>query len=276
MVNALTTSNIYCIWYPSGGFGYYINAIISQYGDGFARPSNRLEFSSNGNSHSLKSVAPVYFHDPVQYNFEFSSDINYSVLIDNGIENEGTKFKEVFPKANIIKICYSDFSWPVVAQTMIVKAMNKPIDQELSVDPNKWDSGEDWVKREKYFLFLRDHHFRRAWKPDQISTALMIEDLLDYQTLRQVLGINLNDFSEVHRNWWEKNSQYYQPVLTAKKILSGTFVPVTDIWTQAVVYYQIWCKYGIEVPHSDYSNWFKNYQDIVTMLSKHGVKIDSN
>lgn len=276
MVIALAISNVYCIWYPSGGFGHYINAIVSLFGEKFARPNNSLEFSSDGNSHSLQLVAPVYFHDPKEYSFEFSNDLNYSVLIDNGINNEGTRFKEFFPGAKIVKICYTDFSWPVVAQTMIVKAMSRPIAAELPVDSDNWNSNEDWVVREKYFLFLKDHQLRHAWRPDQISTALMIEDLLDYQKLRQKLSINLNDFDVLHHSWWEKNAQYYQPVLTAKKILNGEFVPVTDIWTQAVVYYQIWCKYGVEVPHNNYSNWFESYEDIVTMLNKLGVIVDSH
>lgn len=267
---------IYCVWYPSGGFGHYINAILSVYGDNFARPKSVPKFSKNGNNHALDLIAPAYRHDPVTYNFDFDSKLNYSVLIDNGINNESQQFQKFFPGAKIIKLCYSDFSWPVVANTMIVKAMNQNIKSELPVDNKSWQTVEPWAQREKYFLFLKDHSLRRAWKPDTISSAVMIEDLLDYQVLRDRLGIELGDFKNFWFQWQDANKSYFAPVLTAQKILQGHFEPVTDIWTQAVVYYQIWCQFGVEVPHNDYSNWFESYDDIVKMLNKHEVNIDSH
>ena len=265
---------IHCVWYPSGGFGHFINAVLTLHGKDFVRPQKSFEFSANGNSHQLELVAPKYLHDPLQYTFNFDKDKTYSVLIDNGINNEGTKFKQVFPNANVIKMCYSNFSWPVVANTLIVKAMGSSLDINLAVDPNKWNTNAPLAQREKYFLFLRDHILRHAWKPDLLSSSIMIEDLLDYNTLRQRIGLDLNDFELFYNKWWESNRQYFLPVLTAQKILQGQFETVTDTWTQAIVYYQIWCKYNVEVAHNDYSNWFESYEDIVTMLDKHGVSID--
>jgi hypothetical protein len=247
--------------------------VLSVYGQGFVRPKNKPTFSNNGNSHSVDLVAPKYFHDPASYQYDFDPKLNYSVLIDNGITNEGIKFKKFFHEANVIKICYSDFTWPVVANTMIVKAMNQDIESELPVDSTLWSFNESWAKREKYFLFLRDHSLRNAWKPSTLAQTLMIDDLLDYHTLSQNININLDNFETFHCAWWDANKQYFLPILTARKILQGKFEPVNDIWTQAVVYYQIWCKYGVEVPHNDYSNWFESYEHIVTMLNDHGVKI---
>jgi hypothetical protein len=270
-VIVLTTSNIYCIWYPSGGFGHYINAILSIYGKGFARPQQQPIFSADGNSHALDTIAPIYFHNPKTYQFEFNPDLKYTVLIDNGINNEGTTFQKHFPNANTIKMCYSDFSWPIVAHTMIVKAMNSDFESELSADTDAWNLNEPWVQREKYFLFLRDHMLRYQWRPDLVSTAIMIEDLLDYKMLTKKINVEIEDFELFWQQWKHANQQYFDPVLTAQKILNGDFELVTDIWTQAVVYYQIWCKYGIEVPHNEYSNWFTNYDDIVKLLHDHGV-----
>lgn len=267
----MITSRVHCIWYPSGGFGHYVNAVLSMYGKGYVRPTNTLTLSKTGDCHSLSLVAPKYLHDPLTYQFEFESELNYSVLIDNGINNESTRFRKFFPDAQITKLCYSDFSWPVVAQTMIVKAMQQDLDKEIQIDKDKWDTNEDWVLREKYFLFLRDHVLRYSWKPDLVSMPLPLEDILDYHTFRKTLNADLDDFELFHSQWRQANQCYFQPILTAQKILQGNFVPVTDIWTQAVVYYQIWCNYGIEVPHNDYSNWFTSYTDIATMLSKHGV-----
>jgi hypothetical protein len=73
---------------------------------------------------------------------------------------------------------------------------------------------------------------------------------------------------------------YIDPIKDAKSVLnyvkmqwSSDLTHVTDIWTQAVVYYYIWLEFGIEVPHNDYADWFTNTNDIVIMLDKHGVKI---
>jgi len=48
---------IYCVWYPSGGFGHFINGILTLHGKGFKRPTNKIEFSTTGDSH--KFIMPV-------------------------------------------------------------------------------------------------------------------------------------------------------------------------------------------------------------------------
>lgn len=103
---------IYCVWYPGSGFGHFVNAVLSLYGKNFIRPNNTLEFSKTGDSHSLELVAPKYWHDPEKYEFNFLDNVNYSVLVDNGNDNEGCDFLKTFPTAKIIKLCYTDQSWP--------------------------------------------------------------------------------------------------------------------------------------------------------------------
>ena len=125
---------IYCVWYPSGGFGHFINAVLNLHGKNFVRPTNEIKFSHTGNLHALELPAPKYCHDPKNYNFSFDQNFNYSVLIDNGINNEGEKFKTIFPTAHIIKLCYNDVSWPIVAKTMIDKAMQSSLDEQLTPD----------------------------------------------------------------------------------------------------------------------------------------------
>lgn len=247
---------IYCVWYPSGGFGNFVNSVLNSYGHNFVRPTKAPTFSKNGNSHSQELVAPTYSKDPSEYHYDFRQDVNYSVLVDNGINNEGARFKTFFPNANVIKICYSDRSWPIVAHTMIVKAKTSTIDKDLLSDLSGWDCNEPWVQREKFFLFLRDSSLRWAWKPSDFGTGLFVDDLLDYQTFRQKLGVPSDDFKSHWDLWREANDVYIRPILDAESFLNGSLNQITDIWTQAVVYYQIWCKHGIEVPHNDFSNFF--------------------
>ena len=255
---------IYCVWYPSGGFGHFVNAVLTLHGDNFVRPKKSLSFSNNGNSHNLDYVAPPYTRNQNHYNFDFNPAMNYSVIVDNGITSESTEFTKFFLDATVVKICYSDFSWPMVANTMLSKAMRVNIDQELAVD-DRWPTLAPWAQREKYFLFLRDHPLRNAWKPSSISHNVFIEDLLDYSTIIGAfdsIDVALGDFKELHTQWRKINSQYLDPVLIAKEFVNGNHmdIPISDIWTQAVVYYQIWCLYGIEVPHNDIADFFQSQE----------------
>lgn len=260
---------IYCVWYPSGGFGHFVNSVLNLYGQGFVRPIKPLTFFKNGSSHNVDYVAPPYLKDQGYYHFEFGPS-NYSLIVDNGIINESKKFIEFFPDAKIIKMCYDDFSWPIVASTMIVKAMKKSIANELPIDSSGWDSCGPWVRREKFFLFLRDHSLRYAWKPDNVSQAINVRDLLDYNTMVEIissLGITLEPFNHVWEQWFESNRTYIDPVLKSQDMLQGKWHALDDVWSQAVFYYQIWCKYGIEVPHNDYPNFFESQLQYQNWLS---------
>jgi hypothetical protein len=281
--SALTTSSVFCIWYPSGGFGHFINAILLLYGEKFLRPTNSLEFSTNGNSHSLDLVVPKYFHESWPGGFEFSEFYNYSVLIDNGINNESLNFKSVFPDAKVIKICYTDHSWPIIARTMIEKAMNSNIEHELPLD--EWGHNNEWAIREKYFLYLRDHPLRFQWNtttPGQY--AIYIDEICDYNTLFSAINkiVTVSAFKQTWHQWRIANDAYIAPVEHAKNIMDCVksqqlcdITHVKDSWTQAMVYYFIWLEYAFEVPHNDYASWFTNTKEIVTMLRDHGVNFDS-
>jgi len=274
---------IYCIWYPSGGFGHFVNAIISLYGKNFAKSDHaELNLSSTGDSHQYALAAPKYLHDPDDYNFEFDQNKNYTVLIDNGINNQTDRFKSFFPKATIIKICYSDGSWPIIARTMIEKAMDVSFESQVNLDLDLWNNQDQWSYREKYFLFLRDHELRPEWKPDNTSIHLCVDDLLDYAQFYSKLQtlFEIESFEDVWHAWRDTNKKYIDPISIADKVIktirARELLPldhVTDSWTQAVIYYYIWLQYNFEVPHNDYSEWFTNTMDIVKMLDKHNIII---
>lgn len=264
---------IYCVWYPSGGFGHFVNAVLSIYGDNFVRPVGSLKFSINGNSHNLDLVVPKYSHEHWPGGVKFCDDKNYCVLIDNGINSESTKFKSTFPDAKVLKICYTDLYWPVVARTMIDKAMKSSIEDQLPL--NHWHSDEPWAKREKYFLFLRDHALRSAWKPAS-EQAVNLGDMLNYNTFFQALNsvVPIAPFEQLWFQWREANAKYIDPVHTAQLIVdkvrnnqASNIAYINDIWTQAVIYYYIWLAFGVEVPHNDFANFFTNTAEITKLLS---------
>jgi hypothetical protein len=267
---------IYCVWYPSGGFGHFINGILTLYGDGFKRPSGKIKFSKTGDSHNLDLVAPKY--TGVAYDYEFDTNFNYSVLVDQGINSNNREFVQLFSGAKIIKICYTDTSWPVVARTMIDKAMKSSIEVELAVDSTLWSSTEPWAQREKYFLFLRDHSLRFAWRPEKSADCVFIDSLLDYNNLKfsiEKTGIKLNDFRDLWNSWYSHNKRYLDPIDQATQILEKIeykenidLTNITDTWAQAVIYYYIWLEYNKEVPHNDFKNFFKDTDQITAWLNQ--------
>ena len=105
----------------------------------------------------------------------------------------------------------------------------------------------------------------------------------DLLTALKSCGLELDPFDNIWKQWQAANQKYIAPIQDAKTVIncvknnvSFDLMHVVDIWNQAVIYYYIWLEFGIEVPHNDYSNWFTNTQEIVTMLNKHGVLVDSN
>jgi hypothetical protein len=272
---------IYCIWYPSGGFGHFINAVLTLHGRDFVRPETQnYHFNTNGNSHNLKLVVPKYLKNPEHYDFVFKSAGHYSILIDNGINDESTKFLKFFPESTIIKICYTDHTWPIVAHTMIEKAMCKEMLHEITCnDTISYDS--NWALREKYFLFLRDHELRHAWRINKDYNYIDIDNLLFYYQFKQCLaelGIETDDFQQLWTQWNQANQKYISPCVVAEQVINNVknkvetnIEHITDIWTQSIIYYYIWLEFNFEVPHNDYSKWFTNTKDIAIMLNIHGV-----
>jgi len=264
---------IYCVWYPSGGFGHFINAVLTLHGKNFVRPNKSLEFYKNGNSHSLDLVVPKYSFNRWSNTVNFLDDKNYCVLVDNGINDESIHFKSKFPNSTIIKICYSDYSWPVVAKTMIVKALNSSIDNQLPID--RWDSTDHWVYREKYFLFLQNHTLRQAWKSAD-DNALYIDNMFDYHCFFNKLNsfAEVEPFTSIWDDWKKANVEYIAPIEIAKDVVNSVKLKkrcnlghITDIWTQAVVYYYIWITFKKEVPHNDFANFFVNTEQIIDLVS---------
>jgi hypothetical protein len=276
----INNSNIVCLWYPSGGFGHFVNTILTHHGENFVRPlDTNYQFHQNGNSHNNVLVAPRFVKNDPNYSFNFKNSENfYSVLIDNGINDESTDFCNHFPNASVIKISYSSDSWPIVALTSIYKAMESDLTEEISVDQDAWDTAAHWAQREKYFLFLSQHYLRNRWKPDLSFKNIQVDDLLDYQLLRKTLhnlDIQTTDFFNLWQQWFASNQKYIQPVLYAKEIVK--FVKnkqcvdlshCQDLWTQAVVNYFIWNTFDYIVPANDWADWFTNTGELINLLEK--------
>jgi len=274
---------IYAIWYPSGGFGHFINALLLLKGKNFERPKTEFKFSDNGDSHSLFSSFPKYLHNPKEYPIiTDNTEIKKTVLIDTGINNESKNFFQCFPNATVIKICYDDWTWSIVAKTMIEKAMHQPLDNIITVDKILWQSDDHWCQREKYYLYLKDHKFRSSWREDNDSKNIFINELLNFESFtNKFLEFDIElevSALDLWKSWIIANSNYLNPFFVASDIVNNltktqSLSHINDLWTQAIVNYFIWLKYKFEVPAWDYKDWFSSTEDISTMLTNNGVTV---
>ena len=79
---------------------------------------------------------------------------------------------------------------------------------------------------------------------------------------------------EINRMQFANDAFYYNTIdiwNAIKNKTSYSLNNVTDLYTQAVIYYFIWLEFNVEVPHNDFSDWFTNTDEIVIMLNKLGV-----
>lgn len=274
-------NNLLCIWYPSGGFGHFVSAILTLHGRNFAKANVPLVFSPKGDSHAFPCLLPKYFHNPKHYQIpDTDPGLIYTVLIDNGINDESTLYRKHFPGSKTLKLCYSDHSWCIVARTMVEKALGRDLEDEISLDDSQWPSDENWAVREKYFLYLRDHPLRFSWRPSDDCHSVLLEQLVAYEDMRSCLAdYGLDPFYDDWQRWKTHNQTYVSPMETALDILKNIKnkqsidLDIADLWTQSVVNYFIWLEYQFEVPANDYADWFTNTKQIVTMLEQHGAVI---
>lgn len=270
---------IVCIWYPSGGFGHFLNAVFTLHGKDFPGSTDKIAFGVAGDSHAFPLVVPKYLGSPTYTLPDLDPSLNYPVLIDTGINNESTHYRKIFPGAPTIKVCYDDYTWPIISRTMIEKAMSQHFSYEVSVNLEDWPTKESWAIREKYFLFLRDHPLRHRWKPDQSCHNLQIAQLIDYGSLLEFLAaFGVQDtFRPEWQQCMDANHVYINPVQQARWVMDNisndTDLSIKNTWTQSVINYYIWLRYGIEVPANDYADWFTNTKQIANMLEDHGIRI---
>ena len=102
-----------------------------------------------------------------------------------------------------------------------------------------------------------------------------IEQLMDgLRTMTDTdLTAEIEDFYPLWKEWRLANHKYIDPVITANSVLSCVrtkksedLTHITDIWTQAVIYYYIWFKFNIEVPHNDFADFFTDTDQIKELV----------
>lgn len=284
-------TKVVSIQYPSGGFGHFTHVILSAFCKNFSGKIINYDFGPGGDSHAYPLMLPKYFkakdYNQKKYNKQLSliTSEYATVLIDSGIEDDSADFRQFISPDVSIRICYNDWSWPLIAKMFYTRCMaaveNAPqtIDHWIAPDQGKWKNlSEPWAIREKFFLYLRDHSFRYTWRANESMLNIPIETFLSYKTLYHTLSqiFNMSDFDSMYDNWYQTNYQHFKFYLDAQDVIknlhnSKDISHIQDCFTQALIYYYIWIQYQFEVPHNDYAEWFANTDDIVKMLVDHKV-----
>lgn len=291
---------VVAIQYPSGGFGHTIHVILTMFGKNFAGAPRDYAFGVGGDSHRFPILLPkIYnvakykaalFYQALE---KIDDNKNVTVLIDSGITDDTLDFKRLIPCDFTIRICYDHWTWPLLAKMFYTRCMSA-VDLKkhtlidfISPDEMQWagSTSENWAVTEKYFLYLRDHHFRQCWRPADGCVTLPIEKILNYDSLYNTLNhwFEVSEFEDFYKKWHNVNNEHFSFYFDCLEIMdciesnkSKDLTGIDDLFARAVVYYYIWIKYNFEIPHNTYSNWFTNTTDIVKMLADHGVIIDSN
>ena len=287
-------TKVVAIQYPSGGFGHFVHVVLSSFCDNIEGQAQQYKFGPSGNSHDYPMALPKYLNtqfkiDEYHQTLKLLSNEYATILVDAGIENDSDEFKKFINPYLSIRICYDDWAWPLLSKMFYTRCLgiqkkNDPgIENWIMPEDNKWyDPQVTWAIREKYFLYLRDHEFRYKWRPATGYATLPLKEILNYNSFYTILNqwFNVNKFEDFYKQWHNTNKEQFAFYFDCLHIIncvenkqSLDLSNIDDLFVQAVVYYYIWIKYNFEVPHNDYSNWFTNTDDIVTMLTNHGVTV---
>ena len=294
-----TDTNLLLIHYPSGGYGYYLARLINSFVTNVVKTADNFLFDDLGTSHSLPLVAgnihfgqniDSMYADPMYRN---DIDQNKYIVVPHcpGIGNDSTLgFIHSFQNAKIIHLCYKDNTWPLVFQNCIVKARQGNVETDVDFDKNLFGSDDNWARRENFVLTFINHYYRKMWKECWHDRVLNI-DISDLLTTPDRVLAQISDFingtlTQIdllpagHQQFLNTNPNTVTHLEILKIVdcleTEQDLQHIKQLYHQALVNFYLQLKFDFVVPANDYSEWFTNTNEIVEMLNKHGVSIDSN
>lgn len=276
------------VHYPSGGFGHFLNGLLTTCTDGiFFRPSNNVTFSSSGDSHALELSVAKWMGYAEDFEFVVSdwateSDLCHILLVDSFIENDDpTILRQRFPGNQVIRLCIDYRAVPIVHQTCEFKAMGKTPEDDYSALP-------DWEHREMitlryHYADQHDDFYLRKFSPinDEKTLNLPIswiaynfDQLIEH--LQKFLNVTFdgNRVAELYQTFLKANEKYFTGPVWAERILhslrSGTNIDLsecTSLFDQGYVNYRIEREFNLsEIPPYTYKDWFTDTNSIRRML----------
>ena len=283
----MTDDRVVLISYPSGGFGNFIFHALTTHADNTFKADNKFKFSLNGNSHSTKKYTAVYKNFQ-QYTLIKPDPTKITlVLCDNGINDDSyTQIRNVFPTAEIVRLCIDESVRPVVYQTCIIKAQQSNLlsATDSHVNNNWSDAHEDYARRENFTLLY--HNWPFNWNNSIDAINISIEQLIvdPVSTITNLIHsincnvINLDDLISLCNKWKLANEKYFQIYYDWLKIEQAldnnesiNISDISDIHNQGYINYCIEKKFNITIPVYNYKDWFKNTNDIKQLCEKNNI-----
>lgn len=276
---------LYFLSYPSGGYGYFVYHVITNFFDRFQfQQLHHLKFDNLGTSHKAKLQHPVWHHDPDNYSFSVDQNRPNLLLIDNGLHNEKyTVLRKKFPEGLILRLCIDKNVRPVIYNTYLAKAKQTDlITENIDHIQSNWNGKvEDFEIREHYTLFY--HQWPLGWTQSEETQVLNLSlqklittPLLFFQDLAQELTCRITN-SEILQSllddWNRANQTYFKVYYTwieLNRCLDSNqnlVLPELDLHEQGYINYCIEQKYDVIIPVYDYKDWFKTSNDIKEMVA---------
>lgn len=293
-----TSDDIILISYPSGGFGNFLYHVLTEHADQTVKIENsNFEFSVTGDSHGTKKYTNVYQNNYDSYSsilppYLDITDKKILVLCDNGIDNDSyDQPRQLFPNATIVRIVINPLLRPVVYQTCVVKAMRSTVILEVKnhVNENWSDSHEDFAVREHFTLFYHNWPFK--WDKNDDCINLDLEFLITDPFNAIAWLVNQLKMQIVHEHilkktletWMHENKRYFQIYHTCKKINHALDYHqdldlnyITSLHDQGYINYWVEQKYNITIPVYDCKSWFKNTNELQSVILKLNEKNNLN
>lgn len=275
------------IHYPSGGFGHFMNALLSLCTDEFYVADSGIDFSNSGDSHSFLLSAVKWARTNPDYKFtpfDWAQGLNrrHIVLVDLGIVNDShTTVRKKFKQNYIVRMCIDQPARSIVYQTCLYKAQKKEFEFEYDAD---WQRREEFTKQYQYCDESQDY-FLNNFQPvdDQNVVNVLISWLFtDFDLVLSTLEVGLDveirrdQARELHRQFLLVNGRYATGLFWANRILAslddGSNLDLSDCNTlhdQGYINYLLAKRYQIpEIPAYDYRDWFANTAQISTFITE--------
>lgn len=277
------------IHYPSGGFGHYMNALLTTCSHEFHVPSADVEFSSSGDSHAFELNAAKWTRDLETYVFEPAewaqgSHKRHIVLVDLGIDNDShSTVRTRFPNNQLIRMCIDRDARSIVNQTCRFKAERQEEFDFLA--DNDWERREE-VSKMYHYCDSNPDYYLNNFQPvvnDDLVLNLPISWLFfNFEPLLKRIESFLDIYihrekaNALHQQFMQGNSRYAQAVVWSRTVMNSlnsggntSLDSCSNLHDQGFINYVLEQHYELkEIPPWDYRDWFKNTEQIAQAIER--------
>ena len=284
--------NIIVIVYPPGGYGNFINYIVTHFFNETIKIEETPElFDTTGTAHRQKKyvsdIYPAIFDDyEINISVPYKNNEKIVLLYDSTVRNENnvdfnvhTQINAKFPNAVTIKnIVDLDFN-PIIHYTSLLKT---GYEYDHTDSQNMWESpDEDYSIRERWSLWYHSNPYQFSPCSDSNVVNIQLSKLSTDPVktiieLAEKLNLTITDYHKLKsfcRNWIRVQMPYFKLLSTQRRIIRCIdneidldISNITSLHDQGYINYCIEREYDVIIPVYDYKDWFKSTIEISEMI----------